>query len=150
MPDEHKEYEIACRRIRAANEILLADFEDWLTEKGLSPKTIENHVSSARFYINEFLLYSDAIAARDGAGEIGMFLGYWFIRKALWASKRAVKGYAASLKKFYAFMHEKGLLENDRLDSMKDEIKECIGDWLAAMERYDDPENNDPFNVRFL
>ena len=150
MSDEYEKYEIACRKLRDENEVLLAEFEDWLVEKGMDVKTTEKHVSNVGFYINQFLLYTDPIAAKAGADEIGMFLGYWFIRKALWASKGAIRSYAASLKKFYGFMNEKGLVEKKDLDFMKDEIKECMHNWLATMERYDDPDNDDPFNMRFL
>ena len=150
MTDEYEKYEIACRRIRDDNEVLLGDFQDWLVEKGLGAKTIDNHVSNADFYINQFLLYTDPIAAKDGADEIGMFLGYWFIRKALRASKGTIRGFAATLKKFYAFLQEKGLVEKETLDSMREEIKECMDQWLATLERYDDPEDDDPFDMRIL
>ena len=32
-----------------------------------------------------------------------MFLGFWFIRKAMWASQSSIKGNATSLKKLYTF-----------------------------------------------
>jgi len=150
MSDEYEKYEIECRKLQDENEVLLAEFKDWLVEKGLGAKTIEKHVSNVGIYINQFLLHTDPIAAKNGAVEIGMFLSYWFIRKALWASKDTIRSAAASLKKFYGFMNEKGLVEKDDFDSMKDEIKECMHNWLATMERYEDPDNDDPFNMRFL
>jgi len=55
-------------------------------QKILSKKTIDKHVSNVDFYINDFLLYEDAIEAADGVSSMGMFLGYWFIRKAMWSS----------------------------------------------------------------
>lgn len=68
-----------------------------------------------------------------------MFLGYWFIRKAMWASPSSIKGSAASLKKFYAFLQEKGLIDIDDLDDLKETIKEDMPEWLATLKRYDDP-----------
>jgi hypothetical protein len=47
-----------------------------------------------------------------------MFLGYWFIKKAMWAKQSAIKSNAASLKKFYTFMHEKGLGIGEHLVSL--------------------------------
>ncbi len=102
------QYEQDCKRIREENGRLLDGFEQWLMEKQLSQKTINKHCFNVNFYINSFLLYEEAIEARDGTHKIDMFLGYWFIRKALWASKSSIKSNATSLKKFYEFMLEKG------------------------------------------
>jgi len=82
----YEQYEKECKRIRKENENLLIDFKKWLSGKKLSKKTIDKHVSNVDFYINDFLLYEDAIEAADGVSSMGMFLGYWFIRKAMWSS----------------------------------------------------------------
>ena len=100
---DYEKYEEDSKKIRKVNERLLNEFETWLKSFGLSEKTINNHVSNIDFYINEYLLYEDATEARNGADAVGMFLGYWFIRKAMWASKSSIKGNATSLKKFYIF-----------------------------------------------
>ena len=73
------------------------------------------------------MLYEDAIEAKDGIRDIGMFLGYWFIRKAMWASQSSIRGNATSLKKFYTFMHEKRLVEKDDLVDLKETIKDLKG-----------------------
>jgi len=52
-----------------------------------------------------------------------MFLGYWFIKKAMWASQASIKSNAASLKKFYAFLLEKGLVEQEDLIELEETIK---------------------------
>lgn len=72
-----------------------------------------------------------------------MFLGYWFIKKAMWASQSSIKGNAASLRKFYTFMYEKGLIDKDALADLKETIKEGLPEWLATLERYDDPSIED-------
>ncbi len=90
-------------------------------------------------FSNHYLLYDGAIEAKEGALAIGGFLGYWFIRKALWASVSEIKGNAASLKKFYTFMLEKGDIKIDVLYDLKEMIKEEMPEWLATLERYDDP-----------
>jgi len=100
---EYQEYERACKRIKGENAKLLDDLEQWLSGKGVSTKTIRKHKDNADFYINTFLLNEDAIPAKEGASHISMFLGYWFIRKAMWASPSAIRENAASLKKFYTF-----------------------------------------------
>ena len=95
------------------------------------------------FYLNNFLLYEDAIEAAEGVGKVNMFLGYWFIKKAMWASKSSIKGNATSLKKFYTFMHEKGLISKNDLTGLKQRIKENMPEWLETLERYDDPSVED-------
>ena len=122
--NDYEKYEDNCKKIRKDNERLLNDFEMWLQSSGLSQKTINNHSSNINFYVNEYLLYEDATEAKDGVYDIGMFLGYWFIKKAMWASQSSIKGNATSLKKFYTFMHEKGLIDKEDLNDLKQTIRE--------------------------
>jgi len=137
--NDYEKYEEDCKRIREANESLLIEFDVWLKSSGLAEATINNHSSNIDFYINEYLLYEDATEAKDGVNGVGMFLGYWFIRKAMWASPSSIRGNAASLKKFYTFLHEKGLIGKNDLNGLKQTIKEDMPEWLSALERYDDP-----------
>lgn len=144
MPStEYDKYEQACKKIRKENAKLLADFEQWLLGKGLAKKTVKRHRENADFYINEFMLNEDATPAKDGASDISMFLGYWFIRKAMWASPASIKQNASSLKKFYTFMQERGHINADVLQHLKKTIKEEMPEWVATVERYDDPDITD-------
>lgn len=140
---DYEKYVEECKRIRKDNEQLISGFETWLSAKGLSQNTIDKHKLNADFYINHFLLYEDAIEAKDGALEIGLFLGYWFINKAMWSSKNAIKENAASLKKFYQYLYEDGKISEAVLSEMKEMIKEDMPEWLATMGRYDDPDIED-------
>ena len=144
---DYEKYEKTCKRIRKENKKLIFGFETWLSAKSLSQKTIEKHTSNVDFYINEFLLYEDAIEAIDGAIEIGSFLGYWFIKKALWANKSTIKENAASLKKFYQYLLEDGKVPEKAFSSMKESIKENMPEWLATVDRYDDPDIEDMQDV---
>ena len=135
---DYKQYEAKCKKIQKANKSLLADFETWLKSSGLSDKTINNHLSNIDFYINEYLLYKDIIEARDGVDSVSMFMGYWFIHKAMWASQASMKNYATSLKRFYAFLVEKGLIHKEVLNRLKKTIKEEMSEWLTSLKRYDD------------
>ena len=141
--DDYEKYEDDCKTIREANKLLISYFEAWLKSSGLSTKTIENHLSNIDFYVNDYLLYEDATEAKDGVGAAGMFLGYWFIKKARWASQATIKGNAASLNKFYTFMYEKSLIDKDDLADLKETVKEGMPEWLATLERYDDPTVED-------
>lgn len=145
--DDYEKYEDECKTIREANKLLLRDFEAWLKSSGLSKKVTESHLLNIDFYVNEYLLYEEATEAKDGVDAVDMFLGYWFIKKSMWASQASIKGNAASLKKFYAFMHEKGLIDTDDLADLKDTIKEGMPEWLATLKRYDDPSVDDVWQM---
>jgi len=140
--DDYKKYEEKCQKIRKDNERLLKEFEVWLQSSGLSKKTIQNHVLNIDFYINEYLLYEDATEARDGVHAVGMFLGFWFIKKAMWSSRASLKGNAASLKKFYTFLEVNGMIDTEDLTELTLTIKEGMPDWLETLERYEDPSTS--------
>lgn len=134
---DYRDCEKECERIQQENSQLLKEFDLWLQGKRLTEGTIRRHLRNIDFYINHFLLYEEAIEAKNGASEIYGFLGDWFIRKALWSSAPQIKNNAASLKKFYRFMCDKGLTKQEDLDDMNDAIKEFMPDWLAQMRRFD-------------
>ena len=145
--DDYEKYEIECKEIREQNSKLLDAFSEWLVDKGSSSRTVDRHVSNTAFYINEFLLYEEAIEAKAGVSGVGMFLGYWFIKKAMWSSVAAVKACAASLKKFYQFMSERGDVSVESFVGLKEEIKRGLPEWTATMARYADPEIEDMAEV---
>lgn len=143
MLNDYQQYEIECKKIRQSNAELLDEFENWLRKSNLTDNTIGNHIDNIDFYINEYLLYEDAVEPQDGIHSVSMFLGYWFIKKAMWASESSIRSNAASLKKFYAFLHERGSVSKDDLDSLRETIKEEMPDWLATLARYDDASITD-------
>lgn len=143
MVDDYKQYEIECEKIRESNEKLLENFENWLRTSNLADTTIRGHLENIDFYINEYLLYEDAIEPQEGIFSVSMFLGYWFIKKAMWASESSIKSNAASLKKFYAYLSERGMVEKEDLDSLKETIRGEMPEWVATLDRYDDPSITD-------
>lgn len=147
MIDSYDQYEEECQKIREDNAKLLDEFAEWLEHKGLSEKTVSKHRGNIDFFVNHYLLYEDARRPAEGVDAVDMFLGYWFIRKAMWASKASIKSNATSLKKFYTFMLDKGSIEEDDLEELKLLIKENMPDWLATVERFDDPEIGDPSEI---
>ena len=66
--NELEMYEKKCEEIRRTNDSLLELFEKDM--EGLSPKTIRRHLSNVDFYINEFLLYADALPMEYGLVQI--------------------------------------------------------------------------------
>jgi len=71
------------------------------------------------------------------------FLGDWFIRKAMWSSEASIKGNAASLKKFYAFLAERGEVERQVVKNLNQTIKAGMPIWLGNMCEYMDLEDED-------
>lgn len=132
---KYEEWERRSAEIKRENEALLTDFEAWLAGKGLGKNTINDHRLNVDFYINHYLVYDEDVhTAAEGVSLLNGFLGYWFPHKAMWASPSAVKGTAASLKKFYVFLNERGLVAGDDLRDLKEEIKECLPDWMESAE----------------
>ncbi len=143
MSVDYEEYEKCCEKIRKENKNLLSKFEDWLVKKNLGQKTINKYVGNIDFYINEYLLYDDTKEPEDGVSSINMFLGYWFIKKAMWSSESSIKSNASSLKKFYKFMQEIGRIDKKELEYLKITIKDNISEWINTLKRYDDPAITD-------
>jgi hypothetical protein len=133
MSDDYEQYERTAQAIRKENAALLTQFAGWLSAKGLSKRSVQKHSANIDFYINEFLLYDDVTSADQGVSSAGMFLGFWFIRKAMWASQSSIRSNAASLKKFYQFMFETARINEKDLQELKAEIKQELPGWLAAM-----------------
>ena len=138
--DEYEIYEAECKKIKNENRKILDHFSQYLASKKLVKKTIDKHVSNIEFYINDFLLYEEPLKAKEGVNRLDYFLGYWFIRKAMWASVSSIKENITSLKHFYTFMHEIGEINMEELLEMKEEIKESKDEWLETIRKYDDPD----------
>ena len=142
MLDDDSDYDIRCQQLRQENAALLGDFSRWLKNAGLGAATIRSHCAKLDFYLNHFLLYADTLTPAEGVCYVGEFLGDWFIHKAMWSNKTTVKANAASLKKFYAFMAERELIKPEEFASLKQQIKDELPDWLGAVERYNDPDDD--------
>jgi len=140
MIDDESDYDSRCQQLRQENAALLGDFRRWLKKAGLGETTVRSHCTNLDFYLNHFLLYADTVTPAEGVGTVGEFLGDWFIHKAMWSNKTTVKANTASLKKFYAFMAERGLIKPEELASLKQQIKDELPDWLDAVDRYNNPD----------
>ena len=133
---EFKEWEKQVEIAKKHNEDLLIEFQQWLENKSLKPKTINGHLDNMRFYANEYLLRYDIIPIEKGSTEIGNFLGDFFIRKTSWASKYTIQENIASFKKLYTFLCENGNTSKSDLNEMKELIKDEKSDWIEEVEQY--------------
>lgn len=138
---DYKEYEAEVKEIEKANKEYISEFKNWLKGKDLSEKTINKHANNVDFYINHYLNYNEPQEAKAGCYCIDGFLGSFFIRKALWSSSGQIKSNAASIKKFYAYMLEKGAVEEEDYANLCEDIKEGMDEWLEAMQRSEEAMN---------
>jgi len=121
--------------IREENKIHLLKFEEWLTDKGFAKKTIDSHVSNVSFYINHCLVYDEPQSVTSGCdnGNLNYFFGYWFNKKASWASGSHIRRNAASFKKFYTFLLEKSVIKQSDYDELCETIKLDMSEWLEII-----------------
>lgn len=143
LSDTYKAYEAACERIREQNAVLFESFREWLGRHDMSGSKIRLHVRNADLYINNYLLYEDVVEAANGISSVGMFLGYWYIRKVS-SGESSIRSQAASVKKFYQFMLEQGLVLEDSVNCLNQEIESGMPGWLGRMSRYNDESITDP------
>lgn len=141
----YERYEREASAIRKENKVHLKEFEDCLNAKGLSTRTIEKHLENVDFYINTYLLYEEANRIDAGCTMVDDFLGYFFIRKCMWSTPATIRQNAASLKKFYKCMLEKGHITKADFDCLQQEMKEGMPEWIEACEQYNNPSTPDPF-----
>ncbi len=134
---DYETYEKECAKIKAQNQELLTAFRAYLEASRLSQKTVKKHLYNIDFYINEFLLYEELQQPEEGVRKLNYFFGYWFIRKAMWASVNSIKENIASLKKFYAFLEREGRLDPDHYLDMLEEVKESRQEWIEGLIAYD-------------
>ena len=130
------EREVRQSEIEQENDLYLAGFAEWLSNKGLSYKTINTHIRNVDFYINSYLCY-DLLDVSQGCIKINYFLGNWFIRKTAWASSAHIKSNAAGIKKFYEYLLEENVVTHKDYDCLCKNIKLYMPEWLGNMKRYE-------------
>ena len=134
---DFSDYEYEANKIRSENEVLLKGFNNWLAQSGLTEKTIKKHIGNVWFYINEYLLYEDAVRPREGLSTVNEFFNWFFPRKAMWSNVTTTKETVASLKKFYRYLVEAGSVEAAEYQEFLAEVKSQMPEWL---EHYRDIE----------
>ena len=133
MDNYEKDVELNIKR----NEKFINEFEEWLREKHLTEKTIKKHINNIYLYLNDFLNYYEIIQMEKGVYRVYEFLGDWFIRKCLWASKNSIKENAASIKKFYKCMSIKEYVSIEEYELLCDDLREEMDIYLESLEDYD-------------
>lgn len=130
---------------RKRNKKFISEFDSWLNENGLVKKTIRKHLNNASLYINDYLNYYDVSKMEDGVHYVHGFLDGWFIEKCLWSSRNSLKETAASIKKFYECMSEKGYVKQEDYKKLCREIKDNMDEYLEQMDAFDNGTYYDMF-----
>ncbi len=130
------DYDLKLKENIKRNEKFIDEFEKWLIEKKLSDKTINKHLNNIDLYINNYLNYYDFVKMENGIKDVYSFLGDWFIEKCAWSSRTSLKDTAASIKKFYQCMCEKGHVSKDDYEFMCKMIKDNMDKFLDRVDEY--------------
>ncbi|XJS10484.1 hypothetical protein ACF3NG_10175 [Aerococcaceae bacterium WGS1372] len=113
------------------------DFQENLKSKKLTEKNIKKHTENIDFYLKEYIPRFEWMETLgETAQQVDDFLGYFFIRKCTWSSPTTIKENAATFKKFYKLMLDKGRIEKADYDIMKDLISEGLDEWIADCIEY--------------
>lgn len=134
-----------CEDIKNTNNSLLELFCDDLKKAGLTDKTINRHLSNVDFFINQYLIRTDALSMESGITMIDDFLGNFFIRKCMWSTPANIKTTAASIKKFYKCMLDHEKITKQDYELLCTIIKDSMDTWQKDCAVYNDPDLPNPF-----
>jgi len=143
----YEEYEQKCSEIQMRNTTYLDEFREDLINAGLKEKTINKHCQNTDFYINTYLLREEPLEMIRGSDSfmIDDFLGYFFIRKCMWSTPGTIKSTAASIKKFYSSMLQRGNIDESDYRELIETIRDNMDCWLEDCESYNNPDTPNPF-----
>ena len=63
----------------------------------------------------------------------------------MWASAASIKSNITSLKKFYRYLLDCGVVEEEDYNLLCEIIYLNKDEWIDTLRRYDDPNEEDPF-----
>lgn len=140
-----KDLEKKIEENKKRNKKFMKEFEEYLKEKNLKDKTIKKHLSNVDLFINDYLNYYDVETAEEGITSVYSFLSGWFIEKCMWATPYTTKEEAASIKKFYAYMSEKGYVKKEDYKELCEELKDSMDEILEYLDAFDNGTYYDMF-----
>ena len=140
-----KDLEKKIEENKKRNKKFLKEFEEYLKEKNLKDKTIKKHLSNVDLFINDYLNYYDIETPEEGINSVYSFLSGWFIEKCMWATVYTTKETAASIKKFYAYMSEKGYVKKEDYKELCEELKDSMDETLEYLDAFDNGTYYDMF-----
>ena len=140
-----KDLEKKIEENKKRNKKFMKEFEEYLKEKNLKDKTIKKHLSNVDLFINDYLNYYDIETPEEGINSVYSFLSGWFIEKCMWATVYTTKETAPSIKKFYAYMSEKGYVKKEDYKELCEELKDSMDEILEYLDAFDNGTYYDMF-----
>lgn len=140
-----KDLEKKIEENKKRNKKFMKEFEEYLKEKNLKDKTIKKHLSNVDLFINDYLNYYDIETPEEGINSVYSFLSGWFIEKCMWATVYTTKETAASIKKFYAYISEKGYVKKEDYKELCEELKDSMDEILEYLDAFDNGTYYDMF-----
>lgn len=140
-----KDLEKKIEENKKRNKKFMKEFEEYLKEKNLKDKTIKKHLSNVDLFINDYLNYYDIETPEEGINSVYSFLSGWFIEKCMWATVYTTKETAASIKKFYVYMSEKGYVKKEDYKELCEELKDSMDEILEYLDAFDNGTYYDMF-----
>ena len=143
---DYDEYESQCALREGENARYLDEFHDDLVAAGLKDKTVSKHIDNVYFYLNTYLTRTAPLDMRAGCYKAADYLGDFFIRKCMWSTPASIRSNAASFKKFYKSMLQRGYILQDDYDTLRFAIKEGLDYWCDLCAEYNTPGSSNPFS----
>lgn len=124
--------------IQAANAPILAQFQHWLEQSGVTQKTIKNHTDNIALFAEYLVYYDTPLKRLDQAHshDVYRFLSNWFPRKAVWVTETTMKTFFASFKKFFQWMETAGYVSPETVADVRTRLKEDRDEFLAAVATF--------------
>ena len=98
----------------AANGDLIRQFHDYLFEMGKSEGTVRIRTRALDIYADFLASYYGRTLAEGDYATLDECLFFYYPRRVLNTSARQVREICTALKQFYAFLKQRGLIEDDR------------------------------------
>lgn len=149
MKENIEQSEKQVKNNQKRNQKFIDEFENWLKEKKLTPKTINKHIGNIDLFLNDYLNYYDVSTMEEGIFDAVFFLKDWFIRKCMWVTVTSIKEMTSSLKKFYQCMSEKNYVSVEDYKEMCSELKNNMDDIFNTLERFDNLEEDEDLDWLF-
>ena len=131
-------YEVELEKNIKRNKKFINEFEKWLIAQKLGNKTIRKHLNNIDLFINDYVNYYEVTKMEDGISSVYSFLNDWFIRKCAWSSVTSIKETAASIKKFYQCMSEKGYVSSEDYKFLCRMIKDNMDNFIDSFMEYEE------------
>ncbi|MDO4537948.1 MAG: plasmid pRiA4b ORF-3 family protein [Coriobacteriales bacterium] len=116
------------------NNSLLIMFEKHLSDSGLHPRTVQNHLDNVYFFLDEYLMRRRTSAV-DGLHSVEDYLGNWLIN-TYESSKTFLKNCASSLNKFYQWMASCGYVDSEEQKRVQRNVRAHLSEWAAEIPPY--------------